>query len=105
MELKRNNDHLYQQLVRLGDMMGDGLHLEPDGKWIEEEYNNICMFLGLIKGAKKRDSKSIDEFMKDRVTQVKCCCGGNLKQSRKGSFIGICINCGKKYKLGVRKRN
>lgn len=105
MEFKGDKDHLYQQLVRLGDMMGDGLHLEPDGKWIEKDYTNICIMLGLIKEAKKRDSKSIDEFMKDRVTEVKCSCGGDLKQSRKGSFIGVCIDCGKKYKLGVKKYN
>lgn len=30
--------HLHRQLVKLGDMMGDGLHLEPDGKWISKEY-------------------------------------------------------------------
>lgn len=36
-----DNDHLYEQLVKLGDLMGDGLHLEPDGKWIEDEYKRI----------------------------------------------------------------
>lgn len=31
---------LEDRLVRLGDMMGDGLHLEPSGKWIEREYDD-----------------------------------------------------------------
>jgi len=35
-----NNEHLLAQLVKLGDMMGDGLHNEPDGKWIEREYRS-----------------------------------------------------------------
>ena len=30
-----DKDLLEDRLVRLGDMMGDGLHLEPGGKWIE----------------------------------------------------------------------
>ena len=60
-------------------MIGDGLHLEPDGRWIEEEYKNICLMLGLTKRTKKTDSKSIDDFMKDRISQVKCNCGSELK--------------------------
>ena len=38
---------LHQQLIRLGDMIGDGLHLEPDGKWIEKEYRSVAIALGL----------------------------------------------------------
>lgn len=30
--------YLYERLIKLGDLMGDGCHLEPDGKWIENEY-------------------------------------------------------------------
>ena len=30
-----SKDLLGDRLVHLGDMMGDGLHLEPGGKWIE----------------------------------------------------------------------
>lgn len=97
---KEDKDILYQQLIKLGDMMGDGLYLEPDGRWIEKEYKLICLLLGLTE---KRDNKSIDKFMKDRVSKVKCSCDSELKQSRKGSFIGICISCGKKYKLGVKR--
>ena len=31
----KDNEHLWRQFCRLGEMMGDGLHYEPDGKWIE----------------------------------------------------------------------
>lgn len=51
-------DNLHQQLIRLGDMMGDGLHLEQDGKWIEKEYKHICMLLGLIKKTKNGKKKN-----------------------------------------------
>lgn len=34
--------YLYDRLIRLGDLMGDGCHLEPDGKWIEREYRDTC---------------------------------------------------------------
>lgn len=27
-------DRLHKDLIKLGDMIGEGLHLEPDGKWI-----------------------------------------------------------------------
>lgn len=43
--MERDNDHLHRQLIKLGDMMGDGLHYESDGKWIEKEYTKICKIL------------------------------------------------------------
>lgn len=39
-----DNKKLHEQLIKLGDMMGDGLHHEDGGKWIEREYKN-----GIIK--------------------------------------------------------
>lgn len=96
-----DNDFLYGQLVKLGDMMGDGLHLEPDGKWIEKEYKKICKQLGLIK--RKNHSPQINEFMSKRTEIVRCDCGGKLEQTRSGSFIAACCECGKKYRLGKRR--
>ena len=46
----------------------------------------------------------IDEFMKQRCIDVACECGGELRQTRKGAFTAKCTNCGRKYKLGKRKR-
>lgn len=100
-----DEDILYQRLVKLGDLIGDGCHLETDGKWIEKEYRDTLKLLGLLpKKSVQRDSKSIDEFMIKRLQNIDCVCGGNLSQSRKGSFIAECIVCGKRYKLGSRKR-
>lgn len=57
-----DNDFLLNQLVKLGDMMGDGLHHEPDGKWIEKEYRKIAKQLGIIK-QKPKSNDEIDGYM------------------------------------------
>lgn len=98
--------HLHWQLVKLGDMMGDGLHLEPGGKWISRDYNKVAKALGLLKEtpaqkemkAKKR--AMIDERMQQRVSEVSCKkCEGELKQTRKGSKRAQCVGCGAKFQL------
>lgn len=38
--------------------MGDGCHLEPDGKWIEEEYRQIMFMLEIKPFGKKNLKKS-----------------------------------------------
>lgn len=100
MKIDQDKDFLYKQLVKLGDMMGDGLHLEPDGKWIEKEYRQTLICLGMLP---TKNTEKIDGFMNKRIKDEKCVCGGNLKQIRKESFIAKCIECGKKYKPGVKK--
>lgn len=96
---------LEDRLVRLGDMMGDGLHLEPEGKWIEKEYKKTLKALGLLEPIKRNsNSEKINEFMVKRLKEVKCTCGSELVQSRSGSFIGKCVKCGKKFILGGRRK-
>ena len=103
--MEDTKNYLYDRLIRLGDLMGDGYHLEPDGKWVEKEYRDTVRLLGLSpKKSVHRDTKSINEFMEKRLQEVRCECGSKLFQSRKGSFIAECIVCGKRYKLGARKR-
>jgi hypothetical protein len=97
------NDILHRQLIRLGDMMGDGQHLEPGGKWIEREYAQILKALGVKRPARPRDAAKIDARMVDRIKEVPCACGGALKQARKGSMVGVCQSCGAKYQL-LRKQ-
>lgn len=100
-----DKDLLEDRLVRLGDMMGDGLHLEPGGKWIEWEYKKTLQALGLLGPTKrKNNSEKINEFMAKRLKEVKCTCGSELIQSRSGSFIGKCLKCGKKFILGNRRK-
>ena len=92
-------DHLHRQLIKLGDMMGDGLHLEPDGKWISQEYARICRALGYTKPRVNR-SAAINERMVTRVQEVACPkCSGELKQTRSGSKRAACVSCGEKWQL------
>ena len=39
------NEHLWRQFEKLGEMMGDGLHHEADGKWISVEYKKLAKIL------------------------------------------------------------
>lgn len=100
-----DEEMLEARLVHLGDMMGDGLHLEPNGKWIEREYKKTLKALGLLKPVKqKNNSGKINEFMPKRLKEVKCTCGSELVQSRSGSFIGKCKKCDKKFILESRRK-
>ena len=101
-----DKDFLHRQLVKLGDMMADGLHYEPGGKWIEKEYGKILRALGYDAPIRKNNSKNINELMIDRVKSVKCGeCSGDLKQVRSGSMVAKCINCGAKYRLLKRQKS
>ena len=96
---RATKDHLYNQLVKLGDMMGDGLHHEPDGKWIAQEYKKVCKALG-ITTSKPRNTTAINERMSKRVQDVSCGkCYGTLKQTRSGSKRASCSSCGAKWQL------
>lgn len=105
--MKEGNEYLYNQLIKLGDMMGDGLHHEPDGKWIEKEYRAICkvLFPERFKEVRKKKSFVIDNFMKRVEEEKKCDCGGSLKQSRKGSYSCHCLTCSKKYKATPKSKS
>ena len=95
-----DREYLHRQLVRLGDMIGDGLHLEPDGKWITREYRKVSRSLGYLKPKpRKNRSQEINDAMALRVAEVNCQkCGGQLKQTRSGSMKAACA-CGAKYTL------
>lgn len=96
---------LEDRLVHLGDMMGDGLHREHGGKWVEREYKKTLQALGLLGPTKrKNNSDKINEFMANRLKEVKCTCGSELVQSRSGSFIGKCERCEKKFVLESRRK-
>lgn len=95
----KTNAHLHSQLVKLGDMMGDGLHLEPGGKWINTEYRKILKSLGMLP-PRKNNSAVINEAMIKRVAQVPCPnCNGALKQTRSGAKRAKCQQCDNLYQL------
>lgn len=96
---KATENHLLSQLVKLGDMMGDGLHLEPDGKWISTEYKRILRALG-YKIPRANNSEAINKGMAEALKQKRCDrCDGQLKQTRSGSMRAECIDCGAKYQF------
>ena len=41
----RENEFEWNQFCRIGEMMGDGLHYEADGKWISKEYKRLAKIL------------------------------------------------------------
>ncbi|EGR4074788.1 hypothetical protein DDO73_17160 [Vibrio cholerae] len=66
-------DRLHKDLIKLGDMIGEGLHLEPDGKWISRDYRRTLKALGHDIPQKPRVSHlpQINERMEQRVREVK----------------------------------
>lgn len=101
-----DQDFLYSQLIKLGDMMGDGLHLEPDGKWISKEYRKVTKALGLNTPVKRRPRTAeqiteIDTRMAQRVIECECplCKKASLKQIRSGSMKAKCTICSRGYTL------
>ena len=95
---------LHQQLIKLGDMMGDGLHYERDGQWIAREYKATLRALGLLKAPKRKHNPAkthaVDERMAQRVKDVACTqCAGKLTQVRSGSLKARCSRCNTKFTL------
>lgn len=95
---------LNRQLIHLGEMMGDGLHREPGGEWIEREYRKILVAQGIVPKRKRPDPQEVNARMAQRTKDVQCTCGGNLKQTRSGSTIAKCRKCGNRYQLLKRKK-
>ncbi|EKH9212893.1 hypothetical protein PAQ92_004683 [Vibrio parahaemolyticus] len=102
---KDTKDHLHRQLIKLGDMMGDGLHHEPDGKWIEKEYRRVAKALGYIKPKPRaNNSKAINEAMEKILATTSCPkCNGQLKQTRSGSKRAQCVECQAKFQLKTKR--
>jgi len=101
--MEQNNKHLWEQFCRLGEMIGDGLHYEVDGKWISSEYRKLSRILiPEIKEqeAERRKIKSDDITKKMEAFLVgkQCKCGGKLIQKRKGTLVCYCDKCNARYK-------
>lgn len=83
-------------------MMGDGLHLEPDGKWISKEYRQIAKALGLLP-KRTVNVAGINQAVTEALTRHNCKCGGELKQTRSGSKRVQCVLCQERYVLKFKK--
>jgi hypothetical protein len=104
-EVKINTDFLSNQLIKLGDMMGDGLHHEEP--WIAREYSKIAKALHpeIYQDIRKKKSDNVNEQMKKLLLGKKCtiCLNGVLAQSRKGSKKIKCLLCGARYTATSKK--
>ena len=111
---KRENEFEWNQFCRLGEMIGDGLHNEPDGKWISKEYRRLMLLLNpdikeSLAKQKKEKNERLDNQILKLIATGKCThndCGGQLYQSRSGSKIMYCSKCQSRYKaISSKKRN
>lgn len=95
----KNNDFEWNQFIKLGDMIGDGLHLEPGGKWITKEYNKLAKILipdlaTTSKKVRQETNQRLNESIQKRLEEVKCPeCNSELKQTRSGSKKVKCTGC------------
>lgn len=103
-----DNAHLWNQFCKLGEMMGDGLHHEPDGRWIAKEYRQLAKILI----PEMKEENSIRRKIKNAATDTqiaklledrKCSCGGELKQKRSGAKVVYCQVCNCRYVARSKK--
>ena len=102
----KDNEFLWNQFCRLGEMIGDGLHHEDP--WISKEYKRIGKILipEAYKDERKHKNSLIDNAVKLRLKKDRCkLCQSKMKQVRSGSYVVKCIGCGTrfKYKKGKKK--
>lgn len=97
---------LQRRFEHLGELMGDGEHLEKGGAWISREYRKIAHLLYPEMMGKravlrvKRDTTARDNAVAAWCKKHQCKkCGGELLQSRKGAFRVVCQSCNVKYQL------
>jgi len=96
---KARRDSLSNQLVRLGDMLGDGLGDEPGGEWIGREYRAVAKALGLLP-KRRRDVSGINSRVANALERLPCPgCGGILQQTRSGALRAKCPACATTYQL------
>ncbi|MFJ3487185.1 hypothetical protein ACIPL1_27765 [Pseudomonas sp. NPDC090202] len=93
---------LYRQLIKLGDMIGDGLADEPDGKWIHAEYRKVMRALGHTM-PRRNSAEAINKAVATFLAKTKCDCGGRLVQTRSGAKKARCTSCSTTYTLSHRK--
>lgn len=98
-----SEEMLWNQLIKLGDMMGDGLHHEEP--WIAKEYKRISRKLmpEHFQDIRKKKTDNVDEQMIKLLETFRCKCGGVCRQSRKGSKVAYCNDCNMRYMAKGKK--
>lgn len=94
--------HLWDQFIKLGEMIGDGLHNEPGGRWISRDYKRLSKILvpedkEMAAARRKIKSDFIDAQMKKLLDGRKCECGGEIKQKKSGVKVAYCTSCNTRY--------
>jgi hypothetical protein len=87
-----NKDRLHQQLIKLGDMMGAGMHHEEP--WIEREYRRVAkqLYPEMFPRKKRKPSQQFIRTLKE------CDCGQKgwtFTRYATGSVGLKCKSCGK----------
>lgn len=103
MKTRETDDFVWEQFCRLGEMIGDGLHHEPDGKWITRDYNRLAKILvpGIkeaLQAKRKLKADHVTKQISELIKVKKCSCGGELIQKRKGTKVVYCKDCNSRYK-------
>lgn len=106
MEQESADSAQWRSFIGLGEMIGDGLHNEPDGGWISKEYRRLQKILLPVTkeeyDAKKEwlriKNEKIDSQMTRLLESKKCDCGGDIKQKRSGTKVAYCKDCNKRYR-------
>lgn len=101
MEANRDNEHLWNQFIRLGERIGDGDLDASESKWMNREYSKLSKILipelkEQSKEQRKNKAKNINEQMIKLLAEKKCNCGGTYEQSRSGSKVAYCLSCNKR---------
>ena len=106
-KMENDNQFLWGQFCRLGEMMGDGLHYESDGRWISREYKKLSLILipelkEQYKAQRIKKNESRDIKMAALLQNFICMCGNKCTQIRSGSLTVKCLQCGRKYKAKAK---
>lgn len=104
----RDNQHLWDQFIRLGERIGDGDLDASESKWMNREYKKLSRHLipelkEQDKEERKRKADRINSQMPEFLEKRKCECGGKLVQARKGTLSIACTVCPKRYKASLKK--
>lgn len=99
-------DREWRRFAELGDLIGMGEHLQEGGEWITKEYKALQRFLIPEIGEQERKQRRafIDDQVKRATERDRCKCGGELRQTRGGSFVVKCVTCDRKYRYKEKRR-
>ena len=111
-KMDKDNEFLWNQFCRLGEMIGDGLHYEEP--WITKEYKRLQKILlpeteeekTHKREIRKSRNKNLDDQITERLKTDRCVCGSELRQSRSGSKVVVCTDekCAKRFRYKTKKK-